>query len=294
MNREALLADALAGPLGRHPGKLRFEPAGSGGCINQTARVEAAGRRLFVKWNDRPLAGQFEAEALGLTALRDARTSLVIPEPICWNDAGPGRSFLALEYLESGPRAADFDERLGRGLAALHAVTCEQGFGFQRDGYCGATSQPNAWHADWVEFYREHRLSHQLRLARENGLPPADCARLTRLLDRLPELLDGGEPPALIHGDLWSGNLLASATGGPALIDPAAHFAHREAEFGLAALFGGVSLRAQSAYEEVSPLPPGFQERLGLYSLYHLLNHFNLFGGGYGAKAMQIAGRYVD
>ena len=296
MTRESLLEEALEAVLGTHPGTLLLKPllTTGGGCINQVARVESGGLQLFVKWNDRPLAGQFEAEALGLKALRAAGTSLVIPEPICWSDAGAGQSFLVLEYLETGPPAPDFDEQLGRGLAALHGATSNCGFGFGRDGYCGATLQQNAWHSDWVEFYRERRLGYQLRLARENGLTPLDCARLERLLEKLPLLLESDEEPALIHGDLWSGNLHVTQAGRPSLIDPAAYFAHREAEFGMLALFGGFGPRVYSAYEELTPLANGFRERLELYSLYHLLNHFNLFGGAYGSQAMQIVRHHVD
>src|SRR5690606_17855940 len=131
--------------------ELALDPAG-GGCINSAATTTAAGRRLFVKWNDRPLAGQFAYEAAGLRALAGSGTSLVIPAPIAWRDEGPGRSFLVLEHLAPGSRARAFDEALGRGLAELHRASDPRGFGFELEGYCGATPQPNGWLPSWAEF----------------------------------------------------------------------------------------------------------------------------------------------
>lgn len=296
-SRAEALRDALRRSTADDPGPLRFEPCG-GGCINQAARVRARGRDLFVKWNDHPLPRQFEAEAAGLGALRDAAgeagaTALQVPEVVAFDDGGPGRAFLALAWVDAGAPGRGHDEALGRGLAGLHRRADPRGFGFELDGYCGATPQPNPWTSDWVEFYRRHRLEHQLALARGRGLPGADAAPIARLLDRLPDLLDASDRSALIHGDLWSGNVMTDRAGGPTLVDPAAHFAHREAELGMMALFGGFSARVFDAYHEAWPLREGWRERLPLYSLYHVLNHYNLFGGSYGSQAATIARRFV-
>ena len=276
-----LLARTLAAP-------------GAGGCINQTALLPAASGReaLFLKWNERPLPGQFAAEAAGLQALAEGEGGLVIPRPLAWSDR-PGEQFLALEYLPPGSPQADFEEALGRGLAELHLTSQARGFGFPCEGYCGATPQPNGWLPTWVEFYRERRLRHQLRLAAAKGLGSDTVRRGERLLGRLEGLLGDPEPPALIHGDLWSGNLHVSPTGSPALIDPAAYWGHREAELGMMVLFGGFSERVFAAYEARRPLQPGWRERLELYTLYHVLNHFNLFGGGYGAQAARLIARWI-
>jgi fructosamine-3-kinase len=291
VSREALVARALGEALGEDVAAVRLDPAG-GGCINSAATTEVGGRRFFVKWNDRPLEAQFEAEARGLNALVGSGTSLVIPRAICWGDEGPGRSFLVLEYLPPGGRVADFEQRLGRGLAELHRASSERGFGFEVDGYCGATPQPNGWLDDWIAFYGQRRLGHQLDLARARGYPQPDYERGQRLIARLPELLGDPEPPALIHGDLWSGNLHVAPDGRPSLIDPAAYYGHREAEIGMMELFGGFGPRVYAAYEEAYPLQPGWRERVDLYSLYHVLNHYNLFGGGYGSPAARIVRRY--
>jgi fructosamine-3-kinase len=292
VSREALVAQALAEALGRDPGPLRFDGAG-GGCINSAATVDALGERYFVKWNDRPLQGQFAAEAAGLEALRASGSGLVVPRPIAWGDEGPGRSFLVLEHLPPGRRGPGFEEALGRGLAALHQASSEQGFGFGVDGYCGATPQPNGWLDDWPTFYCERRIGHQLELAGRAGLGREGVQAGERLLGRLGGLLADPEPPALIHGDLWSGNLHVTEDGRPGLIDPAAYYGHREAELGMMVLFGGFGRRVFDAYEEARPLQPGWRERLDLYTLYHVLNHFNLFGGGYGSQATGIMRRYL-
>ena len=292
MSREALVAEALEAALGEPVTDLRLDPAG-GGCINSAATTEVGGRRLFVKWNDRPLPRQFEAEAAGLNGLADSGTSLQIPRAICWGDDGPGRSFLVLDDVPPGRRVPDFEQRLGRGLAELHRASTERGFGFALDGYCGATPQPNGWLASWTDFYGQRRLGHQLDLARQRGYPADDYAQGQRLIERLPDLLPDPEPPALIHGDLWSGNLHVAPDGLPSLIDPAAYYGHREAEIGMMELFGGFGPRVYAAYDEVFPLQPGWRERVDLYALYHVLNHYTLFGGGYGSQAARIVRRYL-
>ena len=267
-----------------------------GGSINEAAVVTTTDGRFFVKWNRHPIPDQFDREAEALDALRGSGTSLVIPAPVARRrPAGTVPAFLVLEYLEPGRRVADFDERLGRGLAELHRASAER-FGFAHDNYCGATPQPNTWEDDWVAFYRDHRLGFQVELAaKKRHVSGSDRDVYDRLLDRLGELLDAeGEVPALIHGDLWSGNLHVAPDGRPSIIDPAAYYGHREAELGMMSLFGGFSSRVYAAYDELYPLREGWRERLPLYELYHVLNHYNLFGGGYGAQAVSIARRFVN
>lgn len=293
MERKKHMRDTLAKASDVQPSQISFRPT-SGGCINQAAIADIAGRPVFCKWNDRLLPRQFGAEATGLKAMRAAKSSLIVPEVIAFDDGGPGQSFLALAFLESRPKDHSYDEALGHGLAELHRnATDPRGYGFGLDGYCGATPQPNPWSRDWPSFYRDHRLGHQVQLARGNGMQTEGLLVLDRLIDRLSELLryPTSDPSSLIHGDLWSGN--AMATPSPTLVDPAAYFAHREAELGMMKLFGGFSERVYHAYEEAWPLIDGWKDRLDLYALYHVLNHFNLFGGGYEADAVRIARRFV-
>jgi fructosamine-3-kinase len=266
----------------------------SGGSINQAAVVSTSSGEFFVKWNRHPIPDQFDRESEGLTALVESGTSLRIPKPITWRrPQGDTPAFLVLEYLEPGARVSDFDERLGRGLAELHRATAAQ-FGFGHDNYCGATPQPNSWEDDWITFYREHRLRHQLELAARNrSVSRRDRRDYESLLDRLDTLLGiDPEPPALIHGDLWSGNLHVAPDGLPGLIDPAAYYGHREAELGMMSLFGGFSQRVYDAYDEAYSLQPGWRERLPLYELYHVMNHYNLFGGHYASQAFAIVRRF--
>ena len=291
MSRAGAIAAALAEAWGELQPALELRPT-SGGCINSTARFVASGRRWFVKWNERELPGQFAAEAAGLRALAAVECGLRVPSPLVWDDGGPGRSFLILEELGSAPPGPRDDERLGQGLAALHAASDARGFGFQGDGYCGATPQPNRWTPTWVEFFREQRLEHQLGLAAARGLPAETLGWGRRVSARLDELLGPREPSALIHGDLWAGNL-HHAPEGPALVDPAAYYGHREAELGMMGLFGGFSPRVFASYREAAPLAPGWEERVELYSVYHLLNHFNLFGGSYAAQAARVLRRFA-
>jgi fructosamine-3-kinase len=245
----------------------------------------------------------FEREREGLEALAGAGagSGLKIPEVVALSPPGPSAQsarpappILVLEYLAPAPAGSSERawEELGRGLAALHRKSAE-GFGFYSDNYCGLTPQENAWSKDWAGFYGDRRIGVLVkRLEKEGKLEVRETAVFRKLRDRLPALLDQGPAPSLLHGDLWSGNFLSSDQG-PALIDPAAYYGDREAEWGMMLLFGGFPGRVLDAYQEAWPLPQGWRERLPLYQLYHLLNHFLLFGGGYGGQALQVAARYL-
>lgn len=269
-----------------------FEPRAHG--LHSTIVARAGARRVFVKWNDRRFDRQFEAEARGLDALRAGEPEIAVPEVLGYSDAGPGRSFLALSYLEPGVPRGDFDELLGRGLAKIHRVTSESGFGFEIDGTCGATLQRNGFLPSWVEFFRERRLGHQIEFARERGMAKEHVALLESLADRIHRLIDDEARPSLIHGDLWRGNVIVAPDGRPALVDPAPYFADREMEFGMMRLFGGFSSRVYDAYRESWPLRGDARYRIEAYSLYHVLNHFALFGGRYGLEAVAMARRILS
>jgi protein-ribulosamine 3-kinase len=290
------LQQAVASALGHAFGEAvqidAYRPLG-GGSINRTEIIDTTAGTFVLKSNRHAPPGMFQAEADGLATLRSSGTSLVIPRVIAVNDAAP--AFLVLEYLDAGARVRDFDERLGRGLAELHRSTNAR-YGFGHDNYCGATTQPNSWSERWIDFYAASRLGHQARIASDGGrLDARDRAAIDRVINRLGDWI--GEPttgPSLIHGDLWSGNLHGDTGGRPAILDPAAYFAHREAEFGMMTLFGGFSPRVFDAYHETLPLEPGWRDRNALYRLYHVMNHLNLFGGGYHADVMAIVRRYVS
>jgi len=190
-------------------------------------------------------------------------------------------AFLALEWLEPGPAGTRADEELGRGLAALHAATPEA-FGLDQDNFIATLPQANQPASTWAELYGERRLRPQLRHAVSSGRASPELARRVEgVIRRLPELVGPEEPPARLHGDLWSGNVLHTEGGEPCLVDPAVYGGHREVDLAMMRLFGGFSERCYAAYEESYPLSPGHQERVALYQLYPLLVHVNLFGGGY-------------
>lgn len=266
----------------------------AGGCIHQAWRVELAdGSSRFVKANAACPADLFEREAEGLAALA-AVGALRVPQGAVAG-AAAGLHFLVMEAIATGPQPPGFFADFGRRFADLHRRSTGERHGFPHDNYLGATPQPNAWESDWVELFRRHRLGHQLDLARRSGLADSDLLRLgDRLLDRLDRWLDvPGEPPCLLHGDLWSGNFLVDEHGAPVLIDPACYYGHREADLAMTRLFGGFAADFYAAYEEAWPLPAGSEERLPVYTLYHLLNHLNLFGGSYREQCLGVLKRLV-
>jgi fructosamine-3-kinase len=275
--------------------------AASGGCIHRAEAVELDdGRRFFVKSNAGVARGMFEREEEGLAALAEAGV-LRVPRPIGSGETGDGTAFLVMEAIATGTRTADFSEVFGRRLADLHRLRPRhrgpggEAFGFDRDNFLGATPQPNGWTADWCDFWRRHRLGHQLELARRNGLSDRTLDELSdRLLDRLEHWLsEPDEPAALLHGDLWGGNYMVDEDGAPVLIDPAVYCGRREADLAMTRLFGGFDSRFYAAYEEAWPLAPGSEERLRIYELYHLLNHLNLFGRGYRAGCVEILKQFA-
>lgn len=261
-----------------------------GGCIHRAWMLQLdGGVRLFAKTNRAPALAMFEAEASGLRALaRWADPPLRVPEPLAVGLAGP-LAVLVLPWLEldggAGQGAAGW-QALGRALAQLHRRSGEgesRGYGFEADNFIGSAPQVNAWHADWAAFFASCRLAPQLRLAAAAGRR-LDGAE--RLLAELPTWLGSHScQPALVHGDLWSGNAALLAGGGAALFDPAVYWGDREVDLAMARLFGGFPPAFFAGYGEVWPLPPGAERRTGLYNLYHLLNHANLFGGGYWSQS---------
>lgn len=291
---ERALTAALGNALGR---ELHFEglrPIG-GGCISEAARLDTDAGSFFAKWNAQVSADFFECEASGLRAMAAGGSSLSIPKVWCASRPQAGiPGFIVMDYLEPAQRPTPgAEELLGRGLAELHR-TSRATFGFTCATYCGATRQANEPYSSWVSFYAERRLLPLLAaIGQTHALGATERRLYDRLLERLPELLSTDATPALIHGDLWSGNVLFT-TRGPALVDPACAFAEREMEFGITTLFGGLTPRAWSAYQETFALRPGWRERNPLYQLYHLLNHYLLFGGGYGAQALQIARQFAE
>jgi fructosamine-3-kinase len=258
----------------------------SGGCINNGMLLEAeSGATFFLKTNSQNPADMFARESEGLQALA-VEGAPRVPVPFLHGD-----NFLLLEDLRPAPRSGDYWATFGHQLAALHNYTSEQ-YGFAHDNYCGATPQPNPWTENGYAFFGEHRLMFQARMARKRGLMgEAEVGMVRQVVGRLAELVPD-QPPSLLHGDLWTGNAMSDAHGGPAIIDPAAYYGWAEADLAMTTLFGSFPDGFYRAYQEARPLHPGYKERFHLYNLYHLLNHLNLFGGGYLRQVMVILRRY--
>jgi fructosamine-3-kinase len=273
----------------------RRTPLG-GGCVSRVERLETSAGSFVLKYMLDAPPELFAAEAAGLHALGAAGSGLVIPRVVAasaGDDALAEPPLLVVEFLPAASPTSHTYEQVGRGLAELHRAMAPA-FGFDRDTYCGATRQPNAWTPRWVAFYAAHRLGHQVTMARDAGrLSSGDRDVLDRMVRRLDRWLAEPAAPSLIHGDLWSGNLHITTGGAPALLDPAVYYAHREAEFGIMTLFGGFPARVYEAYDEVFPLEAGWRDRVPIYQLYHLLNHLNLFGAGYHTQTMAIARRFA-
>jgi fructosamine-3-kinase len=273
---EMQLQDVLGEPV-----NLSAPQTVGGGSINQSCRVNSGQQSWFVKLNRAESLGMFVAEAEGLKALSEAG-ALRIPQPLCWGHDDQ-QAWLVMESLELGG-SGDAVE-LAEGLASVHRIQSAR-FGWHRDNTIGSTPQINTQESDWLTFWREHRLAFQLQLAAQNGAASATLKTGEQVLEQLPALLDRHDPEAsLLHGDLWSGNYAYTRDGTPTIFDPAVYFGDRETDLAMTELFGGFSRDFYAAYQNAWPLDAGYQVRKTLYNLYHVLNHFNLFGGGYLSQA---------
>jgi fructosamine-3-kinase len=287
MTVPAELAEAIGSALGSpvaagHPV--------SGGDLNDAWRVELGdGRLAFVKTSVDAPPGGYAAEAAGLRWLAETG-ALPVPEVLAVMDE---QAALALEWIDEGRLDAAGEEQLGRGLAKLHAAGADR-FGGNEPLRVGPIELTNGPVDMWVELYAEHRLRPLAQQAAERGaLPDGTEALIDRVCERLPELAGPPEPPARLHGDLWSGNVLADTSGRPHLIDPAAYGGHREVDHAMLRRFGGPGEGCFDAYSEAAPLADDHQQRVELWQLFPLLLHAVLFGGGYGASVHRIARRYA-
>lgn len=259
----------------------------AGGDICTATRLKLSdGRSALMKTHLNPPPGFFEAEARGLRWLAVAE-GVPVPEVLAVDS-----ECLIIPWVETGKQTMDAAIDFGRALAATHAATPES-FGSPQDGFIGRLPMRNTPKPSWPEFYATQRVLPYLKLARDRGAVTTEDATVVeglvgRLTDLLPE-----EPPARLHGDLWSGNVLWGTDGLVHVIDPAAYGGHREMDLAMLSLFGLPHLpRALEAYDETHPLADGWEDRLGLHQLFPLLAHACMFGGGYGARAATVAARY--
>ena len=296
---------------GGHATGIRSIARVGGGCINPSARLEGEdGKTYFLKWNEAAPSGMFEAEADGLTALASPGV-LRIPEVLGWGGRtsrdDPG--WLLLEFIPRGAAGKDYGLRLGEGLARLHGSAPPHppanadkaaggpSFGWRRDNFIGSLPQANRETGRWAVFWRDARLGPQLKRARQLGYFSREDGRtLDRLLSRIEDILppDGGQGPALLHGDLWSGNYYPDPSGAPVLIDPAVYRGEGEVDLSMMELFGSLPVGFLEAYGAMRPVPAEYETfRRDLYQLYYLLVHVNLFGRGYLGGSLAAARRVL-
>ena len=276
---------------------LGARPVG-GGCINQGTALQTTRGNFFLKWNRRADHRFFAVEAEGLEALA-ASGAVRIPSVVAASGPGDEVAWLLLEWIEEGRPGRDGWARLGRELAALHRDAGpgkpDARFGWSGDNLIGSLPQPNGWSDDWPGFWAERRIRPLARELRARGvLSAARAAVVEAVAGRADELLGSAaaaDGPSLLHGDLWSGNVLFARDGAPVLIDPSVYVGHREVDLAMADLFGGFSGAFREAYEEAWPLQPGHLRRRPAYQLYPLLAHARLFGAATRRRRQPPRGR---
>jgi protein-ribulosamine 3-kinase len=264
----------------------------SGGCINHAGKLKTSAGDFFLKWNtSAQYPHMFIKEALGLNLLKKTNT-LYIPEVVgCGEESND--QFLLLEFVNQQQQGITYWQDFGRQLAQLHLHRNER-FGLSESNYIGSLVQHNTFKRSWSDFFIHERLLPQLDL----GLGVAHISSTLRkkfdvLFLKLPALFPS-ELPSLVHGDLWSGNVITTSTGAPCLIDPAVYYGNREVDLAMTQLFGGFNNQYFDSYNEVNPLVPGYHKRFDLYNLYPLLVHVNLFGQAYVSQVNSIVTRYVS
>ncbi|MDA3817845.1 MAG: fructosamine kinase family protein [Prolixibacteraceae bacterium] len=262
-----------------------------GGCINNALKLDTNHGPFFLKWNASGPNDLFEREAESLAEFHKSNNDYVLfPKPLLHKEIDSSPGYLLTDYLQPGS-SKNRDERMGYGLSQLHKVTNDE-YGFYHDNYCGETLQNNTFKTNWFDFYVENRVGHLISLIEKyRSWDDSDQLLFEDFIQNVEWMFNYDSQPSLIHGDLWSGNYMDTEKG-PAFIDPAASYCDREFEMGIMTMFGGFSQRVFDAYNEAFPLDDGWRERNLVYQLYHVLNHYLIFGGGYKQQALEIMRRY--
>jgi protein-ribulosamine 3-kinase len=254
-----------------------------GGCINTAYQVQTDTQSYFLKVNSPALSDMFEAEAKGLSEMQ-ALNSVRIPEVITYGQTEQ-HSYIALEYIHLTGLRGQSQGLLGNQLAELHRHEHDF-FGWHTNNTIGSTPQYNERQHDWPTFWQQQRLAPQFKLAYKNGFGGSLQSKGEQLMSNLHHFFEGYTPiPSLLHGDLWGGNAAADENGAPVIFDPACYYGDRETDIAMTELFGGFGNDFFNAYHAEFPLDPAYKTRKTLYNLYHILNHVNLFGGGYAGQA---------
>jgi fructosamine-3-kinase len=267
-----------------------FSYAG-GGCINRGGRLQTSVGTFFIKWNDAlKFPRMFEVEAKGLSLLSSTK-AIAIPSVVGHADTSQNQ-FIVMDFIEQGAQSKNYWKQLGQQLAELHKNGSEN-FGLDHQNYIGSLMQFNDNDSSWVQFFIHQRLAKQVKLAVDTErAEKAWIKKFERLYQLLPSMLPE-EKPSLLHGDLWSGNLMINSQGDPCLIDPAVYYGNREIELAFTRLFGGFENAFYNAYHNAYPVHPEFSNRIDIYNLYPLLVHTNLFGGHYREQVNAIVNSFI-
>jgi len=261
-----------------------------GGCISQAYVITDGNETYFVKFNSASEYDMFEAEALGLKEMFETQT-IRVPKPICWGTADSA-AYIVMEQLElGGGSGSEVWYTMGQQLADMHRKGTAEQFGWHRNNTIGSTPQMNPWTDNWADFFAEHRIGYQVDLAKHCGGRYPDS---NQVVEKVREVLADHHPqPSLVHGDLWGGNAEVPKNGEPVILDPATHYGDREVDIAMSELFSGFPAPFYQGYNDTWELDGSYQNRKDLYNLYHILNHFNLFGGGYGSQASRMIDRLM-
>ena len=265
----------------------------SGGDINEACVLTLDdGSFLFMKSNSAAALSNFRAEAEGLRRIRETG-AIGVPQ-VLGTGTDEGSSFLLMEYIIGGRRVGHYWETFAAELAAMHRadVSANLPYGLEADNWIGSRKQINTPNRSWVTFFRDCRLVPQFTSA-ARYFSVEDRKRIDDLLSHLDRFLMEPVGPSLVHGDLWSGNMITGNDGKGWLIDPAVYYGHPEVDIAMTELFGGFPPAFYDAYEETGMLQPGYEDRRDLYNLYQLLNHLNMFGSGYLPGVKRILKRYA-
>lgn len=261
-----------------------------GGNFNLAVRLRVKNTEYFIKWTQGDHQGPFEAEAKNLQMIH-ATDAIQVPQVLGVGQLDE-KEYLMMECIESADKHANYWHDFGEKLAHLHKNTSSLGHGLEYTNFIGAATQENSWKKDGVDFFIENRLNKQVdRALYDRKITPELAENFQRLYEKLPDLLPH-EAPALIHGDLWSGNAMVNEQGLVTLVDPCCYYGLREAELAFTTMFGGFDTKFYEAYHATFPIEKGFHERIPLYNLYPLMVHVNLFGEGYLPAVNKILASY--
>ncbi|GGP10363.1 fructosamine kinase family protein [Oceanobacillus neutriphilus] len=265
----------------------------SGGDINRAYYIKTEKQEYFVKANQNTAGDFFKVEADGLERIRSTKT-IAVPEVYYYDKSSENQEMVLIMQWIHGKKTATTEQQLGDQLALFHLADGPAQYGLDRSTYIGKLPQPNGWHSDWVDYFRDHRLQPQLDLSIHlNRMNQKRRLKLEKLIHDLNKYLPNQPRVSLLHGDLWGGNWITGHAGKPYLIDPSVFYGDHLFELAFTELFGGFSDIFYTQYKKILPLEDYYEDVKPIYQLYYLLVHLNMFGEAYGTSVDTILKRYI-